>query len=411
MAFFASHNPLSEWVSSSNDSLSLRLVSAADVDDGVQGQNGSADAGAGDHDDDDDEDNGPPAQGAVFHPLYTYPVFGDEEKVFGYKDLDIKLYYAAGSLFTYLGFTYSARIGEGASKRIAPGVQPQDVVRMMSEKIPPGMTHNYDEFVKRVQSDETTFRPMGTKIHEYQAHGKAYEMYECTFTTPRFKEYHRRLQTFLVWFIEGASFLQESDTNWHFVLVFEKSGVPNHEVYKIVGYLSYYPFYHFPDKRRMRISQFIILPPFQKQGHGRALYSTMMDRFIADPNVVDVTVEDPNDFFQDMRDRCDVQRLLDAQALKGLAAPLARSHIEDVQRRFKLCKRQANRCIEIVLLHRLKRLDARANKQYRLFVKARIFRQNREVLESIEFDERLDKLQSTYLGLIEDYRNVLESLQ
>ncbi|KAH9272828.1 histone acetyltransferase type B catalytic subunit [Batrachochytrium salamandrivorans] len=58
------------------------------------------------------------------------------------------------------------------------------------------------------------------------------------------------------------------------------------------------------------------------QTHGRTLYTSLMDRFIRDTRVGDVTVEDPNDGFQDMRDRCDVQRLLENNALAGLCAPL-----------------------------------------------------------------------------------------
>ncbi len=26
-----------------------------------------------------------------FHPTFTYPIFGDQEKIFGYRDLDIKV--------------------------------------------------------------------------------------------------------------------------------------------------------------------------------------------------------------------------------------------------------------------------------------------------------------------------------
>jgi hypothetical protein len=35
--------------------------------------------------------------------------------------------------------------------------------------------------------------------------------------------------------------------------------------YHVAGYTSLYPFYNFPDKTRLRLSQFIILPPYQNQ--------------------------------------------------------------------------------------------------------------------------------------------------
>ncbi|KAH6598209.1 hypothetical protein BASA50_003824 [Batrachochytrium salamandrivorans] len=405
-ALFSTQNPLSEWLSSSNDALCLALVSTdtgTSTDTAANANNAAIAINT----------NSAFAAPIDFHPLYTYPVFGDEEKVFGYKDLKIKLYYAAGSLYTYLGFTYSSRIGEGPSKLFAPGVQPQNVVQMINEKIPPGTTHNYDQFMKQVKLDEQTFRPMGTKIQEYSVGDVAYEMYECTFETPKFIEYHKRLQTFLLWFIEGASYLEDTDSNWNFVLVFERAVRPEYDtpVYKIVGYISYYPFYLYPDARRMRISQFIILPPYQHQTHGRTLYTSLMDRFIRDTRVGDVTVEDPNDGFQDMRDRCDVQRLLENNALAGLCAPLDNECIKTLRSEYKLCKRQAHRCAEMVLQHRLNPRDARANRDFRLFVKGRIFHQNREVLETLSFGDRVDQLHTTFLALKEDYQNVLRALE
>lgn len=39
-----------------------------------------------------------------------HQVFGDNENIFGYTDLVIKLYYSAGSLQTYLGIEYSDKV-------------------------------------------------------------------------------------------------------------------------------------------------------------------------------------------------------------------------------------------------------------------------------------------------------------
>lgn len=36
---------------------------------------------------------------------------------------------------------------------------------------------------------------------------------------PGFREYHERLQTFLMWFIETASFIDVDDDRWDFFLV------------------------------------------------------------------------------------------------------------------------------------------------------------------------------------------------
>ena len=38
--------------------------------------------------------------------------------------------------------------------------------------------------------------------------------------------------------------------------------------YSIVGYTTVYGFYAYPDKTRARVSQMLILPPYQRKGHG-----------------------------------------------------------------------------------------------------------------------------------------------
>ena len=175
-----------------------------------------------------------------FHPEFTYPVFGEDQVIFGYKDLKIKLYYCASTLSAYLGISYQSLITH---------VQPQDVVKMITA-IVPNPYFNYDDFIQHVHNND--FVPMGDKIHSYATADATYEYYKCTFETKRFKQYHSRLQQLLIWFIEGASYIDHTDDCWQIILVFRK--INNR--YDIVGYVTWYPFFHFPDKVRMRIRYF-----------------------------------------------------------------------------------------------------------------------------------------------------------
>lgn len=47
---------------------------------------------------------------ASFGPEMCHQVFGENENIFGYTDLNIKLYYSAGSLQTYLGIDYANKV-------------------------------------------------------------------------------------------------------------------------------------------------------------------------------------------------------------------------------------------------------------------------------------------------------------
>lgn len=46
-----------------------------------------------------------------FGPEMCHQVFGENENIFGYQDLQIHLYYSAGSLLTYLGIEYTDKVG------------------------------------------------------------------------------------------------------------------------------------------------------------------------------------------------------------------------------------------------------------------------------------------------------------
>jgi histone acetyltransferase 1 len=126
--------------------------------------------------------------------------------------------------------------------------------------------------------------------------------------------------------------------------------------YHFLGYSSLYPFYCFPEKVRMRLSQFVILPPWQGLGHGctfllfplppsirrinvssslspsrfhiirtrtfhpaptqthhahvAALYTAIYALTLARPEIAELTVEDPAEAFEDLRDRNDLRMLV-----------------------------------------------------------------------------------------------------
>ncbi|RKO88620.1 acyl-CoA N-acyltransferase, partial [Blyttiomyces helicus] len=196
----------------------------------------------------------------------------------------------------------------------------------------------------------------------------------CTFKTPRFKQYHNRLQLFLHWYIDGASFIVESDDGWEILFLFEKRIIGGREKYSIVGYCTYYNFFHWPMNKRMRIrykaairyqaarvadadyptdetvnsfvlrenSQFLILPPFQKKGHGARMYKHLYETFRRDPQILEMTVEDPNDEFQLLRDRADLHQLRSESAFDGLVAPVDVKTVQELKAKFKINRKKTN---------------------------------------------------------------------
>lgn len=46
----------------------------------------------------------------AFHPDMCHQIFGENETIFGYKDLKIRLYYSAGSLDIFFDINYSESV-------------------------------------------------------------------------------------------------------------------------------------------------------------------------------------------------------------------------------------------------------------------------------------------------------------
>ena len=98
--------------------------------------------------------------------------------------------------------------------------RPEEFKSKLTSLLVPGFYDNFETFMHQVNMDQTGFKPMGTKMGEYTVDDCTYEFYHNTMSTPRFKEYHRRLQLFLIWYIEGSSYIDEEDDKWEIMLLY-----------------------------------------------------------------------------------------------------------------------------------------------------------------------------------------------
>lgn len=79
-------------------------------------------------------------------------------------------------------------------------------------------------------------------------------------------ECKERFEILLLLFVDGASFT-EDEPDWHYYVIYQKTPKKSH----FVGVLSKYEFRITHNKQRDRISQVLVLEPYQKQGHGKEL--------------------------------------------------------------------------------------------------------------------------------------------
>ena len=119
---------------------------------------------------------------------------------------------------------------------------------------------------------------MGELVNTITNDSKQYEVYKCQESTPKFRDYHERLQAWIMFYIDAASFIDIDDDSWRMFLMFEKEGGPGNETYSIVGYITIYQYYAYSretNKTRPRISQMLVLPPYQRRGLGSQLLETV----------------------------------------------------------------------------------------------------------------------------------------
>ncbi|VVD03728.1 histone acetyltransferase type B catalytic subunit [Leptidea sinapis] len=371
-----------------------------------------------------------------FGPEMCHQVFGENENIFGYTDLQIKLYYSAGNLQTYLGISYTDKID---SKKFG-GLKADDIEGEIKKVLAPGYVTNIDQFVSMLKKDKI-FTPYGKLIQSFNIESnnggpkRTFEVYYCETSTPGFLAYHERLQTFLLWYVDAASFIDVDDDQWTFFIMYEK--YPSNSLsgtcsYATCAYATVYRYYAYPAHLRPRISQVLTLPPFRKLGLCANLVKTIYSHFVIKPEVLDMTVEDPSQDFQRIRDYVDAKdcELLPAFQPDQLAQGFSVEMANQARSKYKINKKQARRVYEILRLKHTNTSDKIAYQQYRLDVKNRLnapfqkkkleMKKLQKVLKPDEFaatltalgvTETQHRLANHYLALEDEYKRVIHRME
>lgn len=205
---------------------------------------------------------------------------------------------------------------------------------------------------------------------------------------------------------------------------------------------------------RLRIAQFLILPSHHRSGHGTHLYTTIHASCIADDTIVELTVEDPNESFDALRDTADFCLLQPAFLERGVdlnpdpngaysrkqrskavptSALVPTDTLREIRTSFKIEATQFAHILEMFLLsqvpesHRLaggtnlarllikkhKADDANDRRYYwwRMLTKQRLYKKHRELLNELELLDRVEKLDDTVRNVEEGYEITLEALK
>jgi histone acetyltransferase 1 len=239
--------------------------------------------------------------------------------------------------------------------------------------------------------------------------------------------YHKSIQRIALLYIETAddvSVESEDDGYWKVLYLFRKHSP---DKYSLAGYVT---LFHFSSPFRkpkpgtvVRVCQVVVLPPYQRSGHGREMlhkvhdlvqghHDSLLGRY--GESIVEVNVEDPAPGFVVLRNLVDYERYLRSMTssqhwLKescfdvvsnAYFEPLPELTARDTSMLSKLTVQQMQVVYEIDRLRGLLETEGpptEANeKKYRLLVKKRLNRENREELDAFRskalMKEKLEEL-------------------
>nr|DAD48923.1 TPA_asm: hypothetical protein HUJ06_018860 [Nelumbo nucifera] len=191
-------------------------------------------------------------------------------------------------------------------------------------------------------------------------------------------------------FLSGSSPIDITDPKWEIYLVVQRTDQQGDINFKLIGFAAVYRFYKYPDDSRLRISQILVLPPYQGQGHGRHLLE-VLNHVAVSEKMYDVTVEEPSDYLQHVRTCIDTLRLLAFDSIQPsinlavlhlkqgkfsegncrLQLDPSASVVEDVRKNLKINKKQFIQCWEVLIYLGLGSID-QYMENYMTFISERI---------------------------------------
>jgi histone acetyltransferase 1 len=435
--------------------------------------------------------------GEPFNPSFTHSVIDENESIVGYKNPKIELDFRTNDLKPKLKIAFDAQLD---LKKLSPDLD-QAQVDLSPELFRKFLPEETKESKK--ESDDATskdWKPPGQLMQSFAVHGKQYEIWKSPMLDPAARRIWNNMKIMVLLFIDGATTegLDDEETldRWSLYFLYQvESSDSTTTPYVLAGFSTSYRTWIFPtfniarytkmlptpppessngttekytpprltqnpetfqfsDKldrletsSRERISQFLILPPYQGQSLGSRLYNFIFEDLVNKPFIYEIPVEDPSEEFDAMRDYCDIVYLRKLPAFQSLSiasnlpaeslrkdSPIPRDQIlgngvnlEELRHEAKIVTRQFYRMVELHALstippnHRNRARITRKAKSsnendrkyyfWRLALKHRIYMQNADALDQMEVTEKVDKLEAAVDNQQEEFEERLEGIE
>ncbi|KAL8093977.1 histone acetyltransferase type B catalytic subunit [Apium graveolens] len=301
--------------------------------------------------------------------------FEEDGKIYGYQGLKVTIWVSTISFHAYADISFESKSDGGK------GIT--DLKASLQNIFAETLLDDKDNFLKTFSTERDIVNSMvsNAKILEHKApNGHSSDSKSNLKSDPSNLEVVRvedtsvgevyvRLVPLAMLLVDGSSPIDITDPRWELYLLIQKKVNDQEDIqHKLIGFAALYRFYHYPGSERLRLSQILVLPPFQRKGYGRLLLEGLNVVAVSD-NAYDLTIEEPLDSLQHVRTCIDVQRLLAFDPIKDALASVVSSLkqenlskrsqtvrfgppldvIEEVRKNLKITKKQFLQCWEVLI--------------------------------------------------------------
>mmetsp|Transcript_23975 Transcript_23975/g.52458 ORF Transcript_23975/g.52458 Transcript_23975/m.52458 type:complete len:574 (-) Transcript_23975:376-2097(-) len=294
--------------------------------------------------------------GIEFNGEFFHQHFGEEEKIKGYLDLQIDVWFSGHTYHTWIDMKW-AKKKPGADKLAAIFKEHFPAACKSKEEMIESIVSTLNTKVDISKSEVVASVPTTSsgsvlitrqRIAVCQENALDKEMAEYI------RAVHDRLEPLLLFFVDGVSRIDNDDPKWELLLaVRQKDNL-------VMGMQTCYNFWAFPDRKlckrpasstpgaavaraegapgqerdeaaavgprdelealqlydvedvqsfkRLRLSQVLVMPPFQGLGLGKKMLQIAYQMAV-DRGCIDLTVEDPSPNMQRMREKTEVEMM------------------------------------------------------------------------------------------------------
>ncbi|KAA3477216.1 histone acetyltransferase type B catalytic subunit [Gossypium australe] len=336
------------------------------------------------------------SDGYRISPVDLNSFFEEDEKIYGYQGLKITIWISSISFHAYADITFQSTSdgGKGITdlKSALEKIFGETLLENKDDFLQTFSTEN--NFISSVVYNEEKLQTKASNGHTTHFNGsseaafsdlevillsmheskplwtvKGLSVVRLMMSNLAAGHLYSRLVPLVLLLVDGSNPIDVTDPSWElYLLTRKKTDQPGNTQHILLGFAALYRFYRYPDGSRLRLSQILVLPPYQHNGYGSYLVEVLSNVAISE-NVYDLTVEEPQEYFQHVRTSFDVKRLLAFEpaqsAVKSAVLHLKQGKlskktqvpiflpsidvVDEVRKTLKINKKQFLQCWEILI--------------------------------------------------------------